>query len=291
MSQVDFSINYIDIDATSSLNQNETHIHKECEIYINLSGDVCFEVENRLYPVSRGSVIITRPFEYHHCVYHSEKLHKHYCIWFDVKGNEKFFDIFFKRKAGEGNLLTIAPSDSEAFLSLCNTFTLPEKSESRKYKNFFMLIDYLSNATLGYINSDAYPDDVIFAINYINKNFATIKNIDEISKGANVSVNTLERHFKTTLNISPSEYLKKQRLANAAKLLSEGATVTEASDKSGFPDYSWFIALFKKHYGIINIVIFCVFIKHTELKTGFQSVIQCLVNFLFGNFATLISLH
>jgi AraC-like DNA-binding protein len=248
----DFKIRavYSELTRSSSENVNYSHIHDECEIYVNLSGDVSFIVENKIYPVKPGDIIISKPFEYHHCVYHSEKLHKLYCIWFDVKGNEKFFDIFFKRKAGEGNLLTIAPSDSEAFLSLCNTFTLPEKSESRKYKNFFMLIDYLSNATSGYINSDAYPDDVIFAINYINKNFSTIKTVEEISREANVSVNTLERHFKTTLNISPSEYLKKQRLANAAKLLSEGATVTEASDKSGFPDYSWFIALFKKHYGI-----------------------------------------
>ena len=32
----------------------------ECEIYLNLSGDVSFEVENRIYPVSPGTVILTR---------------------------------------------------------------------------------------------------------------------------------------------------------------------------------------------------------------------------------------
>ena len=53
-----------------------------------------------------------------------------------------------------------------------------------------------------------------------------------------------------TLNISPSEYIKKKRLANAAKLLSKGYTVSEASSQSGFSDYSNFIALFKKTYGV-----------------------------------------
>jgi len=80
MSRVDFSINHLDIDAASSLNQNETHIHKECEIYLNLSGNVCFEVENHLYPISRGSVIITRPYEYHHCIYRSNARHEHFWI-------------------------------------------------------------------------------------------------------------------------------------------------------------------------------------------------------------------
>ena len=65
ISAVDFTISHMNKDATSPLNHNESHIHKECEIYINLSGDVSFEVENHIYPISRGSVIITRPYEYH----------------------------------------------------------------------------------------------------------------------------------------------------------------------------------------------------------------------------------
>ena len=78
MSEIDFQISYAEIDAESPFNTNETHIHKECEIYVNLSGDVFFEVENHIYPVSRGSVIITRPYEYHHCVYRTNELHAHY---------------------------------------------------------------------------------------------------------------------------------------------------------------------------------------------------------------------
>ncbi len=241
---------YSELTKESIENTNHSHIHDECEIYVNLSGDVSFIAENKIYPVKPGDIIISRPFEYHHCVYHSEKLHRNFCIWFDPKGNERFLDTFYNRKAGEGNLLTIAPSDSDAFFALCNALTYPEKSEIKKYKNFFSLLHFLDNATEVEVKAEAYPDDVIFTVDYINKNFSTIKTVEEISREANVSVNTLERHFKTTLNISPSDYLKKQRLANAAKLLSKGATVTEASDKSGFPDYSWFIALFKKHYGI-----------------------------------------
>lgn len=52
-----------------------------------------------------------------------------------------------------------------------------------------------------------------------------------------------------TLNLSPTEYIKKKRLANVIKLLSTGCTVAEASSQSGFSDYSNFIALFKKIYG------------------------------------------
>ena len=59
-----FSVNYIDIDAKASENQHEHHVHAECEIYLNLSGDVSFMVEDHIYPIVPGSMIITKPYEY-----------------------------------------------------------------------------------------------------------------------------------------------------------------------------------------------------------------------------------
>jgi len=112
---VDFSINHLDIDAASSLNQNETHIHKECEIYLNLSGNVCFEVENHLYPISRGSVIITRPYEYHHCIYRSNARHEHFWITFSAEESEDLFRLFFGREKGTNNLIIL----DEAQLKEC----------------------------------------------------------------------------------------------------------------------------------------------------------------------------
>ena len=84
-SRVELKASYVELCADSPLNQNDSHFHPECEIYINLSGKVAFEVENHIYPVSRGSVIITRPFEYHHCIYRSQKRHEHYWITFTAQ--------------------------------------------------------------------------------------------------------------------------------------------------------------------------------------------------------------
>ena len=122
MSKADCSISHIDLDAVSPLNQNESHIHAECEIYINLSGDVSFEVENRIYPVSRGSVIITRPFEYHHCIYHSNRSHEHFWITFSAKENDHFLRMFFGREKGKDNLILL---DEEQLTSLCGILSIP----------------------------------------------------------------------------------------------------------------------------------------------------------------------
>lgn len=239
---------YLEIDARSPLNVYDDHIHNECEIYINVSGDVSFAVENSVYPVMPGGIIITRPLEYHHCIYHTNKLHKHFWILFSAAGNERLFDIFYKRVLGKNNLLMLPADKTKELFSLGHRLTDGYDDEAESYYHFFKLIHLLNSATAVNASDDSGSDSIIKAINCINNNLSRNISVTEIARECNVSVNTLERRFLRELNISPSAYVKKKRLANAAKLLSEGYSVTEAAELSGFADCSNFILLFKKAY-------------------------------------------
>ncbi len=245
----DFVAVYAEATYDSIHNVFESHIHDKCEIYINISGDVSFVVEGNIYPIKYGDIIITRPFEYHHCVYHSEKVHKHFCISFSPLGNEHLFDMFFKRNIGQENCLNLSPEDTEKLISVCHKLTDEDETPTKNYCNFFDLMNLLYDAR-AQGEREKHFDDVSLAIEYINAEFACPVRISDIAKKAGVSVNTLERHFQSALLVSPREYLKKKRLANATMLLSNGATVTEASEQSGFSDYSSFISLFKTTYGV-----------------------------------------
>jgi len=227
-----------------------SHIHEVCEVYVNLTGDVSFVVEDEIYPIKPGDIIITRPFEFHHCMYHSEKEHKHFWILFSSEGNEELLDMFFKRASGEGNHLSLPAEEIDDFIEHCHKMTNKCKLQSEKYYNFFKLIDFLHRAKINTIKNNKNEQDVERALKYIKGNFAKPITIEKIAQNAFVSINTLERHFKEQLGISPYTYLQKKRIANAARLLASGLSVTEAATQSGFSDYSWFIAIFKKHYGI-----------------------------------------
>lgn len=245
----DLMANYYESRPEDADENFESHIHEECEIYVNLSGDVSFVVEKRIYPVLPGNIIITRPYEYHHCVYHSNKLHKHFWILFSCKGNEELLTRFFNRKEGDGNLLVLPPDKTEKLFSLCRNMTKAENDKMLALADFFELMKLLGSADN--INpKSSYPQDVEFAIKYIGENFSSPITVKDIAKSAGVSVNTLERHFSETLCQTPSGYLLKKRLSHAAFLLSEGESVTNASEKSGFSDYSKFISVFKKNYGM-----------------------------------------
>jgi AraC-like DNA-binding protein len=60
----------------------------------------------------------------------------------------------------------------------------------------------------------------------------------------------LERHFKKALGVTPFAMLRKKRLIASTAHLRNGETVTEAALKSGFSDYSNYIQLFRKQFGV-----------------------------------------
>lgn len=251
MSQVDLSINHIDIDAASSLNQNESHIHKECEIYLNLSGDVCFEVENHLYPVSRGSVIITRPFEYHHCIYRSNAHHEHFWITFSAEENEDLFKMFFGREKGKNNLIILDEEQLKECCFVLNDLLKNETDLLSRRIGFLQLMRILRNGkgknSIG--DLEEMPQDVVIALKFMDEHLVEELDIEMLSVACNVSVNTLERHFKETLGVTPFAMLRKKRLIASMELLRNGESVTAAALKSGFSDYSNYIQLFRKQFG------------------------------------------
>ena len=79
--------NKISVDCSSPLRHTEPHIHDTCEVYINLSGNVSFMVENSIYSIKSGDIIVIKPYEYHHCIYNDDSVHNHYWLMFST--NEK----------------------------------------------------------------------------------------------------------------------------------------------------------------------------------------------------------
>ncbi len=245
-----FKVAYQDISGEMHTNKYDSHVHPECEIYINITGNVSFMVEKKIYPIVPGSIIITRPYEYHQCLFHSDAWHKHFWILFSAQGNEHLFPQFFDRKKGENNLLMLPVDKREELISLCHSIANGTGSEAEKYSSFFRLIRLLELASVDKSHCDSIAPDVVGALSYIDENFDSPITVKELAENVHVSVNTLERHFKEAINYSPSEYIKRKRLARAASLLHSGATVMQACNESGFSDYSGFITLFKKNYGV-----------------------------------------
>lgn len=252
MPEMKFSVTRTVLDAASALNQNEAHIHKECEVYINLSGNVAFGVEDRLYAVSRGTVIITMPYEYHHCIYRSNDLHEHFWITFSAERDQDFLRLFFDREKGINNRIDL---DEGALTELCGVLDglLDNRAEGLERRililRFFRILMEGSH-TWSAENMDRLPPDVSAALVYMDQHLQEELDIRTLAQACNVSVNTLERHFKDSLGTSPFVMIRKKRLFASMMYLKSGSSVTEAAIKSGFSDYSNYIQLFRRQFGL-----------------------------------------
>ena len=74
--------------------------------------------------------------------------------------------------------------------------------------------------------------------------------ISEISSKVAMSDRQLSRKLKSTVDMTPTEYLRKYRLERAKDLLSKGETVTNTAFQVGFTSSSYFTSCFKAHVGV-----------------------------------------
>ena len=158
--------------------------------------------------------------------------------------------MFFDRKLGEGNLLTLPQEKTERLFGVCRELGSGTLTGINLYHRFFLLLELLSAAeTTEETTEDLYPD-VVKALAYLGNHWAEPVTIRDAADHAHVSVSTLERHFREKLQMTPNAWLRKKRLSKAAELLAGGCTVTEAASRSGFADVSGFIAQFRKAYRV-----------------------------------------
>lgn len=94
-------------------------------------------------------------------------------------------------------------------------------------------------------------EDIARLLSWINDNFRKAIDAEEMANILNVSVRTLNRRFKATVNTSPQAYLINKRLTLSKELLKEtNLDIGELASQCGFNDPNYFSKQFKKLEGI-----------------------------------------
>lgn len=221
------------------------HIHAYAEIFFNIAGDISFLVNNRLYPVGVGDVVISRAKEVHVCVYHKPCLREQYCLWIDAEADSPLLE--FLQRENFCPLLSFGLGTQAKLRELLGLMVQGNQIEKTAYLLQILLL--LGKKQQSPEQEAPLPQAMQAILDDIRGNFAQIRRVSDLARDHYISPATLNRWFRKFLHTSAREYLETQKLSNAAKLLSDGATVTEACRQSGFSDCSQFIALFKRKFG------------------------------------------
>ena len=248
LSSFTIMIKHTQTNRKSHFHEITQHTHKELEIYINLSGDVSFFVENRLYRMNRGDVIIAYPGEYHHCVYRSDADHTFFWILLDIDKNEYLLQFF---KDLNVNFISASENSKNEIIDLCYGMFNKDLSDVEKFYyllRFIIILKTNEKNNISLLNN--LPEDFLNILEYINEHISEELKIINIADTLHLSESTIERRFKEYLGIKPLEYIQKKKMILAAELLSNGESVLNTGLSVGYSDNSYFIKLFKTYYGI-----------------------------------------
>ncbi len=241
-----------DNETTYSAHKFPPHLHDEIEFYILLDGDASFMVEQSLYRLTPGDVIVTQPNEMHNCILNTNSVHKHMCFWFSPH-NAFLFNCFLNQPLGKNNLISLPMEKKEELLSVC--LQLHQAAiESDALQQYYLAIRFvylLRGTPVTPQDSAKYlPENLKRILDDINVNFANIKSLEYFTEQYFISLSTLQRMFKKYLHTTARTYIETKRLAYSRLLLKQGVSVLDACAQSGFPDCSNYIRLFRKRFGI-----------------------------------------
>lgn len=234
----------------SAISRSEKpHIHDSYEIYVNVSGDVAFLVNNSLYPVEKGDVIVTRPGDVHICVYQGQEDHACFCLWLQCPDGSPL--IRFAHNDDFTNFIRYSDDTKKELLRLLYRLKDAEsqKKEPARTAYLFRLLTLFCEGEQTELKHDALPSEMQRVLDYINDHYTQIHCVEDIVNATHVSGSTLNRWFRAHLQLSPHKYVEALKLSYAQRLLMEGTSVTEVCSRSGFTDCSRFIAIFKSKFG------------------------------------------
>lgn len=256
------------------------HLHDVYEIYYLISGDVNYFVENKIYELNQGDLMITNKYEIHKPSFKSDKTYERICIQF---GNEipalystEEFNLLYcfnNREKGERNRIELKAHQRQELQELMDRL---EQTSMKKQKHdiilrntyFVQLLVMLNNAFLSASGNDRHAEisaKILPVLDYINENLQGDLSLEFIEHKFYINKYYLSRLFKQYTGMNLHQYIIYKRLARAKELLSEGMSVTDTCYMTGFNDYSNFFRLFKKVIGIAPGMYKKAEFKNTEI--------------------------
>lgn len=242
------------------------HQHDFYEIFMFLSGEVSYIVNDMKYKISPGDILLINAGETHYPLISDErKVYNRMVLW--IK---------------KDYLESLCTDETD----LCSCFTTATKirqitPDVTTYGQIKAAFDYLYQNS----NMDFYGKDVMLrshleqllvlinginmnfsmlfqtenmeqdllidsVLNYISRNFQNDLSLDHIAERFYLNKSHLNRRFRKYTGVTIYKFIIEKRLEYAKILIARGIPITEVYKHSGFGDYCNFYRLFKNKFGI-----------------------------------------
>lgn len=259
----DFEIFYYDDTQFSGV---QNHTHNYFEFYFFLQGALSMHIEEKVYPLRSGDVLLIPPGVSHHIINHNPEIpYRRFVFWI----TEDYYrllhslseDYTYIAKQAIERRHYIYHNDVISFNSLqAKLFRLIEEIHTDRFGRTTKISLCVEDLML-HLNRISYEHDhpqkpkerqslYENLMQYIEDHLDEELSLDHLAEVFYVSKFHIAHIFKENLGLSVHQYIIKKRLAMCRDAILSDASISKTFLIYGFKDYSSFFRAFKKEYGL-----------------------------------------
>lgn len=239
----------------------EFHAHDFLELYYFLDGSVTYYIEDQVYDLCPGDLLIIPAGKMHRPVIANEHAaYERMVLWItpqylqsiDSPAGDLQKDL---QKVGEHGYCVPFRGDETVFVTaLLKKLLYMQKNDidPKFCAGAVELYLWTIFRSYGVIDTTHRNETQVIpqVIRYITEHFSEPLTLEDIAAEFFVSKSYLNRHFKAYTNSTVYAYIMALRLTHARRMLREGIPAVEAGRECGFSDYSTFYKAFKTQTGL-----------------------------------------
>lgn len=239
----------------------EFHAHDFLELYYFLDGSVTYYIEDQVYDLCPGDLLIIPAGKMHRPVIANEHAaYERMVLWITPQYLQSIDsptgDLQKNlQKVGEHGYCVPFRGDETVFVTALLKKLLYMQNNDTDPKFCAGAVElYLWTIfrSYGVIDTTHRNETQVIpqVIRYITEHFSEPLTLEDIAAEFFVSKSYLNRHFKAYTNSTVYAYIMALRLTHARRMLREGTPAVEAGRECGFSDYSTFYKAFKTQTGL-----------------------------------------
>ncbi|MCM1156321.1 MAG: AraC family transcriptional regulator [Roseburia sp.] len=259
----DFEIYYYN---DKNPNKVDFHTHDYYEFYFFLEGAVSIQIEQEIYPLRFGDIMLIPPGTAHRLVIHDRDVrYRRFVFWISLSYYENLCALsddyaYLMRRAAREKLY-IFHNDRISFNTIqTKIIRLLEEIHSERFgkkTQIPLCVDDLILHVNRIIYEQEHPQNRSGETSlyeripaYIEEHIEEELSLDRLAEVFYVSKYHIAHIFKENLGMSIHQYIMKKRLSLCREALLSKESISSVYTSFGFGDYSSFYRAFRKEYGV-----------------------------------------